>query len=70
MIRETKNPQEAKVVSVRVSLRCMLRLIRVDTLRRVHTVSFLADRLICKQTFVHQITLLKIHVGTVEHNTF
>ena len=32
-------------VSVRVSLRDMLRLIRVDTLRRVHNVGFLAGRL-------------------------
>ena len=32
---------------VRVSLRGMLRLIRVDTLRRVHNVGFLAGRLIC-----------------------
>ena len=32
-------------MSVRVSLRGMLRLIRVDTLRRVHNVDFLAERL-------------------------
>ena len=30
-------------MSVRVSLRGMLRLIRVDTLRRVHNVGFLVD---------------------------
>ena len=32
-------------MSVRVNLRGMLRLIRVDTLRRVHNVGFLAERL-------------------------
>ena len=32
---------------VRVSLHGMLRLISVDTLRRVHNVGFLAERLIC-----------------------
>ena len=45
MIPETENPQEAKV-SVRVSQRSMLRLIRVVALRRVHNVGFLAGRLI------------------------
>ena len=34
-------------MSVRVSLRGMLRLVRVDTLRRVHTVGFFARRLKC-----------------------
>ena len=34
-------------MSVRDSLHGMLRLIRVDTLRRVHNVGFLAARLIC-----------------------
>ena len=34
-------------MSVRVSLRGLLRLIRVDTLRRVHTVGFLTGRLTC-----------------------
>ena len=34
-------------MSVRFSLRGMLRLIRVDTLRRVHSVGFLVGRLIC-----------------------
>ena len=38
MIPETDNPQRRKV-SIRVSLRGMLRLIRVDTLRCVHNVS-------------------------------
>ena len=38
MIPETETPQEAKGV--------MLRLIRIDTLRRVHNVGFLAGRLI------------------------
>ena len=33
-------------MSARVSLRGMLKLIRVDTLRRVHNVGFLAERLI------------------------
>ena len=46
MIPKTENPQEAKKVSIRVSLRGMLRLIRVDTLRRDHNVGFLAGRLI------------------------
>ena len=31
---------------IRVSLRCMLRLIRVDALRRVHNVDLLVGRLI------------------------
>ena len=44
MIPEIENPQEAK--SIRVSLRGMLRLIRFDTLRRVHIAGFLARRLI------------------------
>ena len=44
MIPETENPQEAKL-SARISLRGMLRLIRVDTLRRAHSVGFLAGRL-------------------------
>ena len=44
MIPETENPEEA--VSNRVSLRDMLRLIHVDTLHRVHSVGFLAGRLI------------------------
>ena len=34
-------------MSIRVSLCSMLRLILVDTLRRVYTVGFLARRLIC-----------------------
>ena len=34
-------------MSVRVSLRCMLRLISVDILRIVHNVGFLVGRLIC-----------------------
>ena len=50
MISETENPQEAKS-ACRVSLRDMLRLIWIDTLRRVHNVGFLADRLNCK-TFI------------------
>ena len=44
MIPETGNPQEAKSVC-RISTLDMLRLIRVDTLRRVHNVGFLAERL-------------------------
>ena len=39
-------------VSVRVSLRGMLRLIRVDTLRRVHNVDFLVERLIYIYIFI------------------
>ena len=46
MIPEIENPQEAKSVCAGVSLRIMLRLIRVDTSRRVHTVGFLAGWLI------------------------
>ena len=46
MIPETENPQEAKSVC-RISLCDMLRLIRVDTLRRFHNVGFLVGRLIC-----------------------
>ena len=46
MIPETENPLEVKRVSVRVSLRGMLRLIRVDTLRRVHNVGYLVIRFI------------------------
>ena len=34
-------------MSVRVSLRGILRLIRVDTLRRIHNVGFLVERFIC-----------------------
>ena len=34
-----------RTLSVRVSLRNILRLIRVDALRRVHNVGFLAGRL-------------------------
>ena len=33
-------------MSIRVNLRGMIRLIQVDTLRRVHTVGFIAGRLI------------------------
>ena len=46
MIPETENLQEPKM-SILVSLRSMLRLIRIDTLRRVHNVGFLVGRLIC-----------------------
>ena len=46
MITEMDIPQEAKSVSVRVSLRGILRLIRIDTLRRVHNLGFLVIRLI------------------------
>ena len=44
MIHEKENPQDAKV-SARISLCGMLRLIRVYTLRRVHNVGFLVERL-------------------------
>ena len=44
MIHETENPQEAKRVFP-VSLYGMLRLIRVDTLRTVHTVGLLVGQL-------------------------
>ena len=49
MIPETENPHEAK--NARISLRGMFRLIRVDTLRSVHTVGFLVERLICFEKF-------------------
>ena len=38
-------------MSVSISLRGMLRLIQVNTLRRVHTVYFLAERLILIQEY-------------------
>ena len=45
-----------RTVSVRVSLRCMLRLIRVDTLRSVHNVGFLMELLnyilLCKRNMI------------------
>ena len=44
MIPETENPQEAKL-SDRINLRCMFRLIRVDTLCKVDNVGFLEGRL-------------------------
>ena len=44
MIPEKENPQEAK--RVYTSLHCVLRLIRVNTLLRVHDVGLLAGRLI------------------------
>ena len=44
MIHETESPQEEKKVC-RVSLRGMLRLIQVDTLRRVYNVGFQVERL-------------------------
>ena len=45
MIHETENPTKA-VVSVRISMFDMFRLIRVDTLRTVHNVGFIAGQLI------------------------
>ena len=52
-------------VSIRVSLRGMLRLFRFDTLRRVHNVGFLVERLIC-DVFVKCILLgYSYHVGFV-----
>ena len=51
MIPETENPQEAK--SVWVSLRGMLMLIRVDILRRVHNVGFIAGRLNYDDRYSH-----------------
>ena len=42
---ETEKTQKAEL-SARVSLRGMLRMIRVDNLRGVHTIGFLAGRLI------------------------
>ena len=47
MIPKTDNQQEAKNY-VRVGLRGMLGLIRVDTFRMVHNVGFLVERLIYK----------------------
>ena len=46
MIPETKIHRRRKVY-IRVSLCGMLKLIRVDTLRRVLNVGFIAERLIC-----------------------
>ena len=46
---ETENLQEANI-SIRVSMRGMLRMIWVYTLRRDHNVGFLAGRLIYKPT--------------------
>ena len=40
-------------MSIRRSLRGMLRLIRVDTLRRVQKVCILAGRLICRRCLTH-----------------
>ena len=42
---------------IRVSLRGMLRLIRVDTLRTVNNVGFLAGRLKCRQYIATRLIL-------------
>ena len=52
-------------MSIPVGLRGMLSLIRVDTLRRVHTVGFLAGRLIYKFT---SLTKLRGQSGHLEIN--
>ena len=65
VIPETENPQEAK--SVRVSLRGKLRLIRVDTLRRVHNVGILAGRLI--SVLVYESRLLQICCMNKNYNS-
>ena len=49
----------------RISLRGMLRLIRVDTLRRVHNVGFLAGRLICLNTEKQEDTVSPVAFGYV-----
>ena len=46
IIPKQKIHRRRKKMSIRVSLRGMLRLIRVDTLRRVYNVGFLAGRLL------------------------
>ena len=47
---------------VRISLRGMLRLIRVDTLRTVHNVGFLLERLIFQSLLYLYILLLIVHL--------
>ena len=47
-------------MSARVSLRGMLKLIRVDTLRRVHNVGILEERLICGTIYAHVYILINI----------
>ena len=47
MIPETENPQETKSVCPGSPARHALRLIQVDSLRRVHNVCFRAARLTC-----------------------
>ena len=54
-------------VSVRISLRYMLRPIRVDTLRRVHNVGFLVEWL----KFMYDLNLIECHLvnhGKLKYN--
>ena len=55
-------------MSIRVSLRGMLRLIRVDILRRVHTVGFLAGRLNCITAFTDLLEEFKFLQRISLHN--
>ena len=55
------------ILSARISLRGMLRLIRVDTLRKVHNVGFLAIRLILRFSLLNtENKLSKLPASTVE----
>ena len=54
-------------MSVRVSLRRMLRLIRVDTLRRVRKVGFLAGRLIYFISFYNIVSKLSRGTNKITH---
>ena len=47
-------------MSYRISLRGLHILIRVDTLRRVHTVGFLVGRLICCLTRIYVVYVNKV----------
>ena len=57
-------------MSVRVSLRGMLRLVRVDTLRRVQTVGFIAGRLISllhgSQSTVRYLSALPVNMVLID----
>ena len=55
-------------MSVRVSLRGMLRLIRVDTLRSVYNVGFLAERLKCRSVnFTSLLDVFKADAFSKKH---
>ena len=57
-------------MSVRVSLRGMLRLIRVDTLRRAHNVGFLAGRLIIIILICPRLFLIFVIYSNSYHNNY